>query len=275
MKKQRYIIVLLILVLGFTSCEEVIDVDLNTAAPRLVIDAALQWQKGTDGAIQKIKLSTTTGYFDQVIPKVSGATVFVTNESGIVFDFFETVPSSGEYICTNFIPVLNATYQLTVLQDDVKYIATETLTPVTPIDKIEQRNDGGFTGEDIEIKFFYTDNGLTDDFYLFRAKLSTYQIPEYGVSRDEFYQGNQIFGLYSNEDIKSGDELVLTLSGISEGYFNYLQVLLSIAGSSGGSPFQSPPATVRGNIINTVDENNYVLGFFSVSEIDHLVYEVQ
>lgn len=275
MKKQRYIILLLVLVLGFSSCEEVIDVDLNTAAPRLVIDAALQWQKGTDGATQKIKLSTTTGYFDQVIPKVSGATVFVTNETGIVFDFLETVPNSGEYICTNFVPVLNSTYTLTVIQSGITYTATETLIPVNPIDKIEQRNDGGFAGDNIEIKFFYTDNGLTDDFYLFRAKLSTYQIPEYGVSRDDFYQGNQIFGLYSNEDLKSGDQLEFSLSGISEGYFNYMQVLLSIAGSAGGSPFQSPPATVRGNIINTVDENNYVLGFFSVSEIDHVVYIVE
>lgn len=266
---------LLVLVLGFSSCEEVIDVNLDTAAPRLVIDAALQWQKGTDGATQKIKLSTTTGYFDQVIPKVSGATVFVTNDAGVVFDFFETVPNSGEYICNNFVPVLNSAYTLTVVQEGITYRATETLMPVNPIDKIEQRNDGGFAGDNVEIKFFYTDNGLTDDFYLFRAKLSTYQIPEYGVSRDEFYQGNQIFGLYSNEDIKSGDTLDITLTGISEGYFNYLQVLLSIAGSAGGSPFQSPPATVRGNIINTVDEKNYVLGFFSVSETDHVNYLVE
>ena len=275
MKKQTYILLLLIFVLGMSSCEEVIDVDLNTAAPRLVIDAALKWQKGTDGAIQKIKLSTTTGYFDQSIPKVSGATVFVTNTDGVVFNFVETVSNSGEYICTDFVPVLNATYTLTVVQDEVTYTATETLKPVSPIDKIEQRNDGGFAGDNIEIKFFYTDNALTDDFYLFRAKLSSYEIPNYGVSSDEFYQGNQIFGLYSNEDIKSGDELELTLSGISEGYFNYLQVLLSIAGSSGGSPFQSPPATVRGNIINTVNEDNYVLGFFSLSEIDHITYVVE
>ena len=275
MKKQTYIFLLLILAVGMSSCEEVIDVDLNTAAPRLVIDAALKWQKGTDGATQKIKLSTTTGYFDQVIPKVSGATVFVSNTEGTVFNFFETVPNSGEYICTDFVPVLNATYTLTVVQDEVTYTATETLKPVSPIDKIEQRNDGGFAGDNIEIKFFYTDNALTDDFYLFRAKLSSYEIPNYGVSSDEFYQGNQIFGLYSNEDIKSGDELELTLSGISEGYFNYLQVLLSIAGSSGGSPFQSPPATVRGNIINTVNEDNYVLGFFSLSEIDHITYVVK
>jgi hypothetical protein len=275
MKKHIFILLILACTVGFTSCEEVINVDLNTAAPRLVIDASLQWEKGTDGATQKIKLSTTTGYFDQVIPLVSGASVIVTNESGVVFDFTETTPNSGEYICTNFIPVRKGIYNLTIIHEGIAYTATEILIPVSPIDKIEQRNDGGFTGEDIEIKFFYTDNGLTNDFYLFRAKLSTYQIPEYGVSRDEFYQGNQIFDIYSNEDIQSGDQLDITLNGISEGYFNYMQVLLSIAGSAGGSPFQSPPATVRGNIINTVDDKNYVLGFFSISETDHITYTVE
>lgn len=256
------------------SCEEVIDVDLDTAKPRLVVDAALKWEKGTDGANQKIKLSTTTGYFSQNTPTVSGATVFVTNESNVVFEFLETVPNSGEYICTNFIPVLEATYTLTVIQNGITYTAVEKLKSVVPIDKIEQKDNGGFAGQNIEIKVFYTDDGSRNDYYMFRTQLSQYQIPSYSVSRDEFYQGNEIFAIYSNEDIRAGDTIDFTLSGISQGYFNYMQVLLSIAGSQGGSPFQSPPATVRGNIVNTQNIDNYVLGFFSLSETDHTNYTV-
>ena len=275
MKKYTYIILLLTVVFSFISCEEVIDVDLNTAKPRLVIDASLKWEKGTDGSTQLIKLSTTTGYFDTEIPTVSGATVFVTNSTEQVFDFIETIPNSGEYICVDFIPALNESYTLTVVQNGETYTATEQLFPVPVIDKIEQKDDGGFGGGNIEIKFFYTDEGLTDDFYLSRAKLSQYSVPQFGVSSDEFYQGNQFYDIYSNEDIKSGDTLNYTLSGISEGYFNYLQVLLSIAGNSGGGPFQSPPATVRGNIINTSNTDNYVLGYFSVSEIASEIYTVK
>lgn len=274
MKKFTAILVLFLSV-GFISCEKVIDVDLDTAKPKLVIDAALKWQKGTDGATQQIKLSTTTGYFDQNIPTVSGATVFVANSAEVVFDFIETVANSGVYICTDFIPVINETYTLTVIQNGTTYTSSETLKPVPVIDKIEQKNDGGFGGENIEIKVFYSDNGLTNDYYMFRTQLSSYQIPAYSVSRDDFYQGNQIFGIYSNEDIKSGDTIDFTLYGISEGYFNYMQVLLSIAGSAGGSPFQSPPATVRGNIVNTIDTENYALGFFSLSETDHILYNVE
>lgn len=274
MKKCKYIFILLALMSTLYSCEEVIDVDLDTAKPRLVVDAALKWEKGTDGANQKIKLSTTTGYFSQNTPTVSGATVFVTNESNVVFEFLETVPNSGEYICTNFIPVLEATYTLTVIQNGITYTAVEKLKSVVPIDKIEQKDNGGFAGQNIEIKVFYTDDGSRNDYYMFRTQLSQYQIPSYSVSRDEFYQGNEIFAIYSNEDIRAGDTIDFTLSGISQGYFNYMQVLLSIAGSQGGSPFQSPPATVRGNIVNTQNIDNYVLGFFSLSETDHTNYTV-
>lgn len=273
MKKHTLILVLFI-TLGLVSCEEVINVDLDTAAPRLVIDASLKWEKGTDGATQKIKLSTTTGYFNSNIPMVSGATVFVTNSNDVVFDFIETVPDSGQYICTNFLPVINESYTLTVMVDGATYTATEKLMPVPEIDKVEQKDDGGFGGGNIEIKFFYTDNAATDDFYLARVKLSKYQVPQYGVSSDEFYQGNQISDFYSNEDIASGDTIDYTLSGVSEGYFNYMQVLLSIAGNSGGGPFQSPPATVRGNMVNTTNIDNYALGFFSVSETASVNYIV-
>jgi hypothetical protein len=275
MKKYLYIIFLLAIATGFISCEEVIDVDLNTAAPRLVIDASLKWEKNTDGSNQVVKLTTTTGFFNQNIPPVSGATVFVTNEANEVFDFLEIVPNSGDYICVDFVPVLNGIYKLTVIQNGITYAATETLMPVPPIDKIEQKSDGGFLGTNIEVKYFYTDSGLTADFYLSRVQFSSYVIPEFSVSSDAFFQGNQIFDIYSNEDIEQGDQLDITLSGISQGYFNYLRVLFSIAGSTNGSPFQSPPATVRGNIVNTNDINNFALGFFSLSETVNTVYVIE
>jgi hypothetical protein len=54
-----------------------------------------------------------------------------------------------------------------------------------------------------------------------------------------------------------------------------MSILVSIAGNNGGGPFQSPPATVRGNIINTTDKANYPLGYFSLSEIDFRSYTIQ
>ena len=57
--------------------------------------------------------------------------------------------------------------------------------------------------------------------------------------------------------------------------YNYMNVLLGIAGTNGGSPFQTPPATVRGNIVNQTNFNNFALGFFRLSETDTMSYTVE
>ena len=272
MKKVHLYFLILITVL-VTSCEKVIDVDLNTMAPKLVIDASIKWQKGSLGNEQTINLSTTNSYYSDQIPTVSGATVFITDATNNVFNFVET-GSNGSYICTNFIPILNRSYVLTVISNGETYIAFESLKSVPPIDFIEQRNNTGFTGKEIEIKSFYTDNAATNDYYLFKFKPSFTAIPIYFSQEDLNFQGNQIFGLYRSEELKPGQTFDITLSGISKQYYNYMQILVSIAGSNSGSPFQSPSATIRGNIINTTNEANYPLGYFNLSEQDSKNYIV-
>lgn len=273
LKTTLLIISIIISSIGLISCEDVVDVDLNTAAPKLVIDASIKWQKGTLGDEQTIKLSTTTGYFENTIPTVSGAIVFITDSNSIQYDFNEDI-GTGNYICTNFNPVLNETYVLTVIHDGQTYLATENLIPSPTIDTVEQNDEGGFTGDEIEVKFFFQDDGLVDNFYLIQFNPSFLNLPEYDVVDDEFFQGNQMFGLYFNEDLEVADELTFTLHGISERYYNYMNVLLGVAGNSGG-PFQAPPATVRGNIVNQTNFDNYALGFFRLSEIDTMTYTVQ
>ena len=273
MKKFSFRICIL-LALIFVSCEEVIDVDLDTAAPRLVVDASIKWVKDTDGNEQLIRLTTTAPYFSDSVPVVSGATVFVTDDNNNTFQFTED-PQSGYYTCSNFVPTINATYTLTIISQGQTYTATETLKPVPSIDFVEQNNEGGFTGDQIEIKAFFTDNAATDDFYLF-GFLPTYSaISTFDLAEDRFFQGNQIFSLFGSEDLSSDDEVLISIMGISERYYNYMNILIAIAGSNGGSPFQSPPATVRGNIINVTDESNYALGYFNLSEVAVENYDVQ
>jgi hypothetical protein len=52
-----------------------------------------------------------------------------------------------------------------------------------------------------------------------------------------------------------------------------MNILLGITGGVG--PFSTPPATLRGNIVNLTNEENFCLGFFRLSEIDRLDYTVQ
>ena len=274
MKKLHYILILISAVL-FTNCEDVVKVDLDTAAPRLVIDGSIQWLKGTLGNEQKIKLTTTTGYYSTTIPSVSGAIVVVTNSDNISFNFLEEVANSGIYLCHSFVPEIDKAYVLTVALNGQTYTASETMKSVSPITTIEQNNDGGFSGNDIEIKTFYDDPAIVNNYYLFKFKASTSTIPNYQATEDKFFQGNTNFELYINDKIKSGDNLDITIYGISKQYFEYMNKLIVVAGGSSGGPFSTPPATVRGNIVNQTDPNNYALGYFSASETDFRNYVIQ
>lgn len=272
--KQAPLLIVLFISIFFTSCEEVVNVDLDTAPPKLVIEAAINWQKGTTGKQQAIKLTTTTGYFQNVIPTVSGATVFIKNSKNEQFNFTE-VPKTGRYVCTNFIPVIDESYSLTVINNGITYNATETMKSVAPISRIEQNNEGGFTGKDIEIKAFFTDPADADNFYLFKYVYSSKVTSTYYASEDKFFQGNEFFSSSDDDELKVGDEVEMTHYGISKQYYNYMNILVSIAGSNTGGPFQSPPATVKGNIINMNDKANYPLGYFSLSETDTRKYKIQ
>jgi hypothetical protein len=267
-------IALLLLLFIIVSCEKVIEVDLNTSEPKLVIDASIKWKKGTLGNQQTIKLSTTGNFYSNVIPTVSNAIVFITDSNDMTFNFIES-GVQGEYVCSNFLPVLNETYSLTVVQNNQTYIATETLIPVPVIDSIKQKNNTGFGGKNIEIKSYFKDNSATNDYYLYKVKTNYNSIPNYRVFYDLLFQGNTFYAIYTDDKLKTGDLLQLELSGISKRYFNYMNILISLAGSTGGSPFQSPPATVRGNIINQTNEANYALGYFSLSEMDSKNYSVE
>lgn len=273
MNPLKYLLILSITAI-LSSCEDVVDVDLDTAPPRLVIEASIDWQKGTNGNSQQIILSTTTGYYSEEIPRVSGASVIITNSTNTVFNFVEK-GDPGVYVCSDFVPKLNETYTLTVNYDGQTYKAIEKLLPVPVITRIEQNNTGGFTGEEIEVKFFYNDIPDSSNYYLNKF-ISPYVVyPVYGVLKDQFFENNEMFGLYSNEDLKAGDRLNFTLFGISENYFNYMNILITQTGSAGGSPFQTPPSTVRGNIVNQSNFDNFALGYFRLSETDIKEYIIQ
>lgn len=270
--KQYFIYILLSF--SILSCEDIIDVDLNTAATRLVIDASINWQKGTSGNLQTIKLSLSAPFFNGSVPAANGAEIFVTDSSNNVFIFNEN-GNSGIYTNNNFLPEINEAYQLTVVYNGETYIATETLTSVVPIDFVGQANNGGFSGDETELKAFFQDPANEENYYFFEFISDIPAIPSLEVYNDEFTNGNEMFGFYTEEALSSGDEVTIRIHGISERFYNFMFILLQQLNEEGGGPFETQPATVRGNIINETNPEHYPFGYFRLSEMDELIYTVQ
>ena len=278
MKNIKLYIILFLASFSIISCEEVVDVDLNTAAPKLVIDASIKWEKETTGNLQKIKLTTTTDYYSNQIPPATGATVTVTNislDTAVTYTFIED-GQTGEYNCSNFTPVIGNDYSLNIIYKGETYTATSRFMASPVIAKTEQSLKPGIEGKDVyEIKFYFQDNGDEDNFYLVGAKNARIAYPEYGAMSDELSQGNLMFAFYRDEDVEKGDVIDFSLQGITEQYYNYMSKLISTAGSDGGNPFGTAPATLRGNIVNKTNSDNFPYGFFHLGEIDSDSYTIQ
>lgn len=269
LKKLKYIGVLVLL--SLSSCEDVIDVNLETGDATLVIDAEILWKKGTDGSVQTIRISRMADYYNPEPPKVSGAQVYVSNSNGDVFTFNES-DQEGLYICNDFIPQLNETYTLEVTTGDQTFTASETLMPVTEINRLEQDYIQGFSEKNFQVSIFYYDPENQTNFYLTDFKVDILQYPEYILTDDDFYNGNEIEDSFSDEDLEPGDFVEITHRGVSGQFFNYMHLVLE---TTSPNPFATPPANIRGNIINQNNSDEYALGYFRLCEANHLFYTLE
>mgnify|MGYP003630185790 CR=1 FL=1 len=264
----RYIILFFAFLLF--SCEEVIDLDLDTAEPKLVIEASLN--KNDNGSTAAfVKITQTTGFTDTIIPVVPNASVRVIDETGTIYPFLHI--ENGVYTTENLSVEPETTYTLEVNYENELFTATARLVPVVPFDGfVEQINDGGFDGEEIELKAFFTDPGGVENFYFFVGLSAKGNV--YDALKDDFFDGNQIFGFYTVEDLEPGDEISFNLYGIDSQAYDYLFNLLLQTEAPAG-PFETQPATVRGNIVNTTNPDNFPLGYFRISEVSRLSYTVE
>lgn len=266
---MKTLIFLIVFAFAFSACEDVVEVDLNESAPRLVVDAKLTRDIATDSSNVYVRLTTTAPFFGTVVPEVSNAMVRINT---VDTTFPLTYTEDGIY--TADIDILdNTAYELEVVYNNETFTAAETLVAVPPLEFVEQRDDGGFGGDEIELKAFFTDPAGVNNFYFFEGLSDKGDV--YDTFFDEFFDGNAIFGFYSVEDIEVNDDVIFVLSGVDQQFYNFMFILLQQGSDDSGGPFETQPATVRGNIVNTTNPDNYPLGYFRISETSTLLYTVQ
>ncbi len=281
MKFHIYKIVVFILVL-FTSCTDVVDVDVPEAAPRLVVEASIDWEKSTQGNEQFIKLTMSTPFFENLSnTSVSGASVKITdNTTNEEFVFSDQ--GEGIYATSSFVPILNQSYTLEINYQGETYIAEETMTPVVDIDEISQARVGGFDDEALEVDIYFNDPPNEENFYLFRFEEEGDLLPELLAIPDEFTDGNRMkvfFEKEEDEDIgqeefKPGDIAHIKFHGISKQYFNYIDLLIDQY-ENAENPFGTVPATLKGNVVNPTNPDNYAFGYFRLVQVIEVTYVFQ
>ncbi|MEO9570401.1 MAG: DUF4249 family protein [Polaribacter sp.] len=258
----------------FTSCEKVIDVDVPSIEPKLIIDASFEvlFDENPVVANTTVKLSLSSDYFEDEIPAVTNATVFLTNLSDNSVINFSAVNADGNYEpTTSFIPEDDIEYELTIIHDNETYNGKATKVKSAVINNIEQGDKTLFSGDEIEIKTSFTDDGTKENYYLFNFDYNNFTTIE-----DQFLNGSEYnFSYYIDmKEIELPSTVVVRLSGITKEYYTYFQILVSQSGQNSGGPFQAVPSSLLGNMINTTKEENFPLGYFHISETDTFTIEL-
>src|SRR5210317_2504575 len=119
-------LILILISISIYSCEDPIKLDLNTSEPKLVIDASINWIKGTNGNEQEIKLSLSAPYYDLDTPPANNAIVSIFDSNNNEYLFTEE-GATGVYKNNIFVPVLNEVYTLIINYGGETYSASETL----------------------------------------------------------------------------------------------------------------------------------------------------
>lgn len=276
LKRTRTDGFLILFLILFTACTDVVDVEVQNGPERLVVEASLDWEKGTSGSVQTIRLQKSTPFFDENnVTDATGATVVVTNEStGETYGFIDQ--NNGQYLTNGFEPVLGQSYSLRIEYNGEVFTATETMTPVTEITDVFQDRADGFDEELLEVHIVFTDPAAEGNNYLFKFQRQGDLLPDLEAAEDEFVNGNEIDWWYEIEDeedvppFEAGDVVDIEMYGISGAYYDYIKILIAQLGGVG--IFDTTPVAVKGNVINETSPDNYAFGYFRLTEVDRTSY---
>ncbi len=266
--------------LCFTSCEDVIDVDVESIEPRLVVEADIEWEKGEDPSNQTIILSESTAFFDNSFTPINDAVVNVTKlDSNEEISFVSD--GNGQYSTSNFIAEIGSPYQIEIISNGQQYIGEEVFIGVPEVNRIEQGTVLGFDGEDIiTVDFFADDPFGIENFYFLTHAVNGDETPFLSVWDDTFQDGNELQFFYreffdeDQETVVAGDHFDIEFMGVSEQFFDYM-FLLTEQTYSGGDPFDTTPVQLRGNVANLTNPDEDAFGYFRLSEKVSFDYVVE
>ncbi len=276
-KGRTYLTVMFLLLVALSmSCEEKINLELNTDKnARLVVEGRLTNQS----EVQFVQLTRTSSYFsnDSVQPE-QGAVVSISGRVNTV-RLYEDLGNPGYYRTSYPVSaVIGHTYTLNITtKNDEHYEAKAYLDTVAAIDSIAyeyQFNkylDHGF----YKLRLFAHEPKGKGNIYMFNIyvndTLDNRNLGSTRVMTDEFVDGQYLPGIeiyYINENrIVKGDNLVkVDMLSISRDEYDFINAFLDETVYSGGL-FSGPPANVPSNIKCTDKNGTDGLGFFGASAV--------
>ena len=260
---------LIILIIIFHSCEKVIDIETEFDDKRLVIDANISKHRDSIDGIASVKLSETIPYFSDQESIVKNALVKIeTNQ--IVYNLVYN-KDKKEY--SSIIENINKEeFVLSIIRNENTYTSSEKLITTPKIKSVIFGDRKSLNKDEVELRVTFIDPPEKGNYYLWKFGPKKSGKYDYLPALDKYINGNEFtfsFFIDKTEYLQNSDFINIEINGISENYYNYLNILTSQAGAQNGRPFSTSSSIIRGNISNLVSEEKFPLGYFRVYEFDY------
>lgn len=260
---------LIILIIIFHSCEKVIDIETEFDDKRLVIDANISKHRDSIDGIASVKLSETIPYFSDQESIVKNALVKIeTNQ--IVYNL---VYNNDKKEYSSIIENINKEeFILSIIRNENTYTSSEKLITTPKIKSVIFGDRKSLNKDEVELRVTFIDPPEKGNYYLWKFGPKKSGKYDYLPALDKYINGNEFtfsFFIDKTEYLQNSDFINIEINGISENYYNYLNILTSQAGAQNGRPFSTSSSIIKGNISNLVSEEKFPLGYFRVYEFDY------
>lgn len=258
--KSIHLLYILLLLITLTNCTKVIDIDLNSANPQVVIEGEVSDQPET----YWVKVSRTGNYLGrETTPKISGAIVTITDNNQ-TYTLQESPDAPGLYETNAFVGQPGTTYFLKVVVEGKEYTSQSTM-PSELLD-YDLRQTAYFTGDVSKdpgyyLKLFTTDPRNEDNYYQWRFVINDTvynKADDITVASDEWIQ-EQVDGFETPYTLRVKDKVKFSMSAITKETYDFYSALGDLLFNDGGM-FNPPPANPKGNIKGAI-------GLFSVYSV--------
>lgn len=237
-------IALLALVIGATACEEVIELDLESGEPRVVIEGIVTDQPGP----YTVTITKSVDFYDRNnFPAGTGATVQISDSEGNTDTLTEI--EDGVYQTNTLEGVRGRTYNLTVEFEGQTYTASSTIPEKkTKIDSLVYKfeEESLFYKEGYYVTAWFSDVPEVANF--FRLNLFINGAPyqqevdgefvednNFNLINDKFFEGNQLDWEFYSE-LSAGDSIYVELHSVDEATYDYYTTLVQVIGGGGMAP---------------------------------------
>lgn len=268
MNNLRYIFSLVAIVVCLSSCEDVIELNLDTASEKYVIEANLTDQaNGAKVLISKTKSFKSTNDF----AGVSGAVVEIEDQQGNITRMTEST-NKGVYTHATLKGTPTQAYKLKITVGTEVFTSSCVMPAVVPLEDVYQYELSLFDGPRLFTHVKYTDPIGVKNFYRFIEYRNNVYTKSIMASNDEFTDGKQVnqtifpYEFTDETKLKKGDKIKLEFLTIDEPVYKYWFSVDNGAQGGGDSAAPVNPVTnIRGGAI----------GYFSAHTIQSKEYTVK